>query len=446
MKLTKLFPLWKQALFALVCVGSFFFLSYGLANKYTASLTSVPSIAFAWEKYIPFLPWTIIPYWSIDFLYCISFFLCLSKRELFVHSARLFVASCFCCTCFVLFPLACSFVLPEITNPLFHKMIYGSGLVATPFNQAPSLHIALAWLVWLRFRAHSGGKFYLILSVWFVLICVSVLTCYQHHFIDVPLGLLAGILISYLLPIQSYKRILPADKFKRAKLGSFYLFGSLLCVFVAWGLKGFFLWLFWPAISLLIVALGYFLWGTAVFQKDMQGKMTLSARVLLAPYILGAGISKYFFTRNLPEYVQVTGKVYLGALPSKNTIKADGLLDLTAEFDTSEIECKNKIICPRMDLVAQTPAQIQEAVLKLTELTESGTALICCALGLSRSAITAAAYLITQNLNLTAEEAIDKVKQQRPQVVFDRKQTAALKQWEQIYIKNRSVYAGKTIK
>lgn len=434
MKLTKLFPLWKQALFALVCVGSFFFLSYGLANKYTASLTSVPSIAFAWEKYIPFLPWTIIPYWSIDFLYCISFFLCISKRELFVHSARLFVASCVCCTCFVLFPLACSFVLPEVTNPLFHKMIYGSGLVATPFNQAPSLHIALAWLVWLRFRAHSGGKFYLILSAWFVLICVSVLTCYQHHFIDVPLGFLAGILISYLLPMESYKRILPADKFKRAKLGSFYLLGCLLCVFIAWGFKSFFLWLFWPAISLLIVALGYFLWGTAVFQKNAQGEMSLSARIILAPYLLGAHISKYLFTRNLSEYVQISEKVYLGSLPSKNTIKTDGFLDLTAEFDTSKIECKNKIICPRIDLIAQTPTQIQDAVSKLTELTESGTVLVCCALGISRSVVIVVAYLIVQDNKLTVEGAINKIIQLRPQAILDKEQILALQRWKRSHI------------
>lgn len=434
MKLTKLFPLWKQALFALICVGGFFFLSYGLANKYTVSLSYVPSVTFWWEKYIPFVPWTIIPYWSLDLLYGISLFICLSKKELLIHSFRLFAASCFCCTCFILFPLSFSTPVPEVSNPIFGKLFAFLYSIDESFNQAPSLHIALAWLVWLRFRAHSSGKFYLILSAWFVLIGVSVLTCYQHHFIDVPLGFLAGVLISYLLPMQSFERILSADYFKRVKLGFFYLLGCFSCVVLACIFKGFALWLFWPAISLLIVALGYFLWGTAIFQKDMQGKMSLSARVILAPYLLGTYISKLYFTRNLPECTQITKQVYLGALPLKDTIKTDGLLDLTAEFDTSAIKCKNKIICPRMDLTAQTPVQIQEAVSKLTQLTESGTVLVCCALGLSRSATIVAAYLMSQNHSLTVEDAVNKIKQLRPQATFDEEEIFSLKKWQQISI------------
>ncbi len=430
MKLSKIFPLWKQAFFSLVCVGIFFFLSYGLANKYTASLNFVPSISFGWEKYIPFWPWTIIPYWSMDLFYCISFFICTSKRELTVHSVRLFTASCVCCACFMLFPLACSFVLPDVSNPIFHKMIFESGLVSTPFNQAPSLHIVLAWLVWLRFNAHITGIKKLILSCWFILIVISVLTCYQHHFIDVPLGILVGVLISYMLPMQPYKRILSND-IKRVKLGVLYLLGCLVMAFTAWIYKGLFLWLFWVAISLLIVALGYFLWGTAVFQKNEQGKMSLSARVILAPYRLGTYISKLFFTRNLPEYTQITDRIFLGALPVNKEIKTDSLLDLTAEFDTSEIKCKHKIICPRMDLLVQTPEQIQEAVSKLNELTEKGTVLICCALGLSRSLTVAAAYLMVKNNTFTAEDSINKISQIRP-IVINKKQIFALQQWKKI--------------
>ncbi|MCQ8205477.1 hypothetical protein NP569_24620, partial [Vibrio parahaemolyticus] len=50
----------------LIFLAPFFFLTYGQVNNYTATLPHVPSFVYSWEKHIPFVPWTIIPYWSID--------------------------------------------------------------------------------------------------------------------------------------------------------------------------------------------------------------------------------------------------------------------------------------------------------------------------------------------------------------------------------------------
>ena len=48
-----------------------------------------PSIVFAWERSIPFLDWTIIPYWSINVFYGLSLFVCATRTELDTHARRL---------------------------------------------------------------------------------------------------------------------------------------------------------------------------------------------------------------------------------------------------------------------------------------------------------------------------------------------------------------------
>lgn len=65
-------PVGRAALW-LALLGPFFFLSYGLANTLAGRATQVPSVVFGWEHGMPFWPWTIVPYWSIDACYAVSF-------------------------------------------------------------------------------------------------------------------------------------------------------------------------------------------------------------------------------------------------------------------------------------------------------------------------------------------------------------------------------------
>ena len=72
---------WRLAAAWLVFLGPFFFITYGFANAHAASLPQVPSVAADWERAIPFLPWTILPYWSIDGFYAASVFVAASRRD-----------------------------------------------------------------------------------------------------------------------------------------------------------------------------------------------------------------------------------------------------------------------------------------------------------------------------------------------------------------------------
>ena len=103
--------------------------------------------------------------------------------------------------CFVLWPLRFSFEKPE-TDGVWGVMFDALGAFDKPFNQAPSLHIALLVILWVCYARHVQGLWRWLLHGWFALIGVSVLTTWQHHFIDLPTGALLGWLCVWLWPQQ----------------------------------------------------------------------------------------------------------------------------------------------------------------------------------------------------------------------------------------------------
>src|SRR5436190_9698693 len=184
---------WRRAFSWLVFLAPFFYLTYGAANVISARRHDVPSIVFAWEHHIPFLAWTIIPYWSINVFYGLSLFVCRTRAELDAHGRRLLTAQIVAVVCFILFPLTFTFQQPE-THRVAGVLFAALTSFDKPFNQAPSLHIALLVILWRLYAIHLPRPARWPLHLWFTLVGASVLTTYQHHFFDIPTGALLGFL------------------------------------------------------------------------------------------------------------------------------------------------------------------------------------------------------------------------------------------------------------
>ena len=76
-----------------------------------------------------------------------------------------------------------------------------------PFNQAPSLHVATMTILFdLYMRAVPRWSLPLF-AVWSLIVIGSVMTTYQHHFIDVPTGFLLGLACVWLWPRQGGNRL-----------------------------------------------------------------------------------------------------------------------------------------------------------------------------------------------------------------------------------------------
>lgn len=424
---------WGRAAAWLAFLGPFFFVSYGFANWAAAQRTVVSSLAFAWERAIPFWPWTILPYWSIDLLYGISLFVCATRAELDAHAKRLLTAQLAAVACFLALPLRFAFDRPPAdgwAGALFALL----GSFDLPFNQLPSLHIALGVILWSLFAARLRGMARILLDVWFILIGVSALTTWQHHFIDVPTGFALGWLCVWLWPLPASGLASPLRAWRRTadparhRLAWTYVTGALVLAGGGVALGGVAFWLLWPALSLGLVAAAYAGLGATAFQKSADGRSSLTVRWLLAPYLIGAWLNSRWWTRRAPEPVPVADDVWLGRIPGPRDLTGApfaGIVDLTAEMSLPRAG-PARGVAPVLDLIVPDAASLAASTGHIERLRSKGPVLVCCALGYSRSACAVAAWLVRTGRAATVHDAIARVRASRPDVRFHQGHVAAL--------------------
>jgi len=468
---------WRHGLLWLVFLGPFFFASYGFANWAAGLRTDVGVVVFAWERHIPFVPWTIVPYWLIDLFYAASLLLLGTRREIDTHARRLLAIQLVAIACFLAFPLRFSFERPEaegLPGALFVLL----GSFDAPYNQAPSLHIALLVALWVAYRRVVPRGWSWVVHALALLIGVSVLTTWQHHFVDLPTGLWLGWFCVWLFPDDGRSPLAgcllardPARRSLALRYGTLAVFTTA----AAFAGGGAWLWFLWGAAALALVAVVYAVAGEAGFQKRPTGRMSEAAWWLLWPYFLGARLNAWWWTRRTASADAVLPALLLGRLPAPGTsfheaarigghtklpsplgrgVGGEGrnaamtsldshrhrdrtaslpdgiaaVVDLTAELP-ARLPPEAYRCVPMLDLVPPLPAQIERACDALDEALRVGPVLLCCALGYSRSALVAAAWLLRSGACASPQEAIAHVRRARPAVVLGPAFVAALGRW-----------------
>src|SRR5262245_23742824 len=99
----------SKALVVSAGLSALFLIVYGGCNWLTARRANVGTFYFEWERTIPFVPFFILPYMSIDLFFIAAPFLCRTDRELSILAKRITAAIIVAGICFLLFPLRFAF-------------------------------------------------------------------------------------------------------------------------------------------------------------------------------------------------------------------------------------------------------------------------------------------------------------------------------------------------
>ena len=288
-----------------------------------------------------------------------------------------------------------------------------------PYNLLPSLHIALRTILAQLYARHTRGLWRSMSNVWFVLVGLSTLLTYQHHFMDVVGGFALGVYCIYF--IRESAPQLPIIENRRVGLYFAAAALTLACLIIwfwPWGAL-----LLWPAVALGIVASAYFGLGPVIFRKA-DGRLHWTARLVLAPCLLGQQLSLQYYRRQCQPWDKVTPEVWIGRILDHNEAAAatrlgvTAVLDLTAEFSEAQpfhaITYRN---IPILDLTAPTPTQLNQMATFIDHESRNGVVYIHCKIGYSRTAAAAAAYLLQTGKAGSVTEAVAILRQVRPAIV-----------------------------
>ena len=195
-----------KALLTSAGLSILFVVVYGGCNWITSRRSGVGAFYFEWERSIPFVPFLILPYMSIDLFFVAAPFLCRTNEQLRVFSQRITAAILVAGICFLLFPLRFAFPRPEasgLTGAIFN---WFRGLDA-PYNLLPSLHAAFWMFLVDLYARRTHGVLRIALMIWFLLIGLSPVFTLQHHVIDILGGFALGGLCSCLFRVRAFSSL-----------------------------------------------------------------------------------------------------------------------------------------------------------------------------------------------------------------------------------------------
>lgn len=412
-------PLLKERLLWAAVMGLFFFLAYGSANAIAALTAPHPAFFMEWERAIPFIPAFILPYMSSDILFVAAFLAADSRDELQRLALRCGLAIVVSAAVFIVFPLQVGFERPAVAG--WPAPLFGLLGLDRPYNQFPSLHISLGIIDWQALDRRLTGIARLPLALWFLAIGASTLLVRQHHFIDLPGGLAVAALVFRLLPAAGPTPIPMGFVTPRhLDMALRYLALAVPAAGLAFAAPALALPLGWLALALSGVAMAYGLELNGFLAKRRGGYHAMTW-IVFGPWLAASWLNWRWWRGRVTPWAELESGLWLGARPAPEDWEAlrqagiGSIVDLAPELRSAPPAGMAYDHLPLLDIAIPAPAALDEIARRIEERRDRGGVFVHCALGMSRSVMAVAAWMIRQGMS--ADEALAVIDRARPERV-----------------------------
>jgi hypothetical protein len=153
--------------------------------------TSCPDWIVNIDRYIPFIWWMIIPYYSYYILLILPPFIIKNEEKIKLLTRALIETAIFCYVIYIIWPISSSNVLEAINpNPLtfLHRFITFEFLHQ---NALPSMHVSITFIIGLAITKHQI-KYKNLMFTMITAIFLATFLIKQHYLVDSITGLIVG--------------------------------------------------------------------------------------------------------------------------------------------------------------------------------------------------------------------------------------------------------------
>lgn len=195
----------------------------------------------------------------------------------------------------------------------------------------------------------------------------------------------------------------------------------------------------WTGLSVFLVVLAYLFDLPSIFMKSGDGKIAWWIRWAFIPFLAAVRLYNYWSRRNdkvaaihqIAPHLYVSRRLLRSDLDVLHANGINCIVDVTAEFAGLESAMTDKqfeyLSIPVLDHKVPKYRKLRHALNWIdTQISQSRSVVVHCALGRGRSVFVVAAYLLSQNPDMSVEQVLQQINSVRSSARLNRRQVRAL--------------------